>query len=202
MRQGRRRWPLVAFAAVILVGGLLVTLAFGIGGRLLDLIEGAPRPPEVAGTPTWSPDGRMIAFNSLSHDGLGGYDVYVMNADGSDRRRLTRGAGFHAWSPEGRKIAFSGRRDGNVGVYVMNADGSGERRLTRNPAGETALAWSPDGRKLAFDSNGDLFVMNADGSGQRRLTRTPGHDGFPPGRRMAGRSPSSVCATARGRSTS
>ncbi len=105
----------------------------------------------------------MIAFNSLSHDGLGGYDVYLMNADGTDRRRLTRGVGFHAWSPDGRKIAFFVRRDGNVGVYVMNADGSGERRLTRNPAGETALAWSPDGRKLAFDGNGDLFVMNADG---------------------------------------
>ena len=84
-RQGRRRWALVALAAAILVGGLLVTPAFGIGGRLLDLIKGAPGPPQVAGTPTWSPDGRMIAFNSLSHDGPGGYDVYVMNADGSDQ---------------------------------------------------------------------------------------------------------------------
>ena len=41
-RQGRRRWPLVALAAAILVAGLLVTPAFGIGGRLLDLIKGAP----------------------------------------------------------------------------------------------------------------------------------------------------------------
>ena len=90
VRQGRRRWPLVALAAAILVAGLLVTPAFGIGGRLLELIKGAPGPPQVAGTPTWSPDGRMIAFNSLSHDGPGGYDVYVMNADGSDSRRLTR----------------------------------------------------------------------------------------------------------------
>ena len=47
-RQGRRRWPLVALAAVILVGGLLVTPAFGIGDRLLDLIQGAP-----AGRPRW-----------------------------------------------------------------------------------------------------------------------------------------------------
>ena len=81
-RQGRRRWPLVALAAAILVAGLLVTPAFGIGGRLLELIKGAPGPPQVAGTPTWSPDGRMIAFDSLS-PWPSGYDIYVMNADGS-----------------------------------------------------------------------------------------------------------------------
>jgi hypothetical protein len=81
--QPRRRWVVVALAAALLVGGLLVTPAFGIGGRLLELIQGAPRPPEVAGTPAWSPDGRSIAFSSMSHDDVGGYDVYVMNADGA-----------------------------------------------------------------------------------------------------------------------
>ena len=165
--RSRRRWPLVVLAAVILVAGLLVTPAFGIGGRLLDLIQGTPRPPEVAGTPAWSPDGRMIAFNSLSHDDLGGgYDVHAMNADGSGQRRLARNASAYARSPVGRAIAFSSRRDGNRGIYVINADDGGQRRLTRTLAGETALAWSPDGRKLAFDRNGDIYVMNADGSGQ------------------------------------
>ena len=140
-RQGRRRWPLVALAAAILVGGLLVTPAFGIGGRLLDLIQDAVGPPQVAGTPTWSPDGRMIAFNSLSHDGPRGYDVYVMNADGSDQRRLTRNVSFHAWSPDGRKLAF----DGNGDIFVMNADGSGQRRLTRNQAFDSRLPGRPTG---------------------------------------------------------
>jgi Tol biopolymer transport system component len=64
--------------------------------------------------------------------------VYVVNADGSRLRRLTRNHaedyGTPAWSPDGRKIAFVGNRDGNSEVFAMNADGTGIRNLTRNPA--------------------------------------------------------------------
>ena len=68
IEAGRRsarttRRGLVAVAVVILVGGLLVTPALGIGSRLLDLIESAPGRPDVQ-TPVWSPDGRQIAFLS------------------------------------------------------------------------------------------------------------------------------------------
>ncbi len=79
------RWRVAAVAAVILVGGLLVTPAFGIGSRLLDLIQGAPH-FEVAPPPAWSPDGRKIAFVS-DRDGNSG--IYLMNTDGSGQRRLT-----------------------------------------------------------------------------------------------------------------
>ena len=123
----------------------------------------------------WSPDGRTIAFTS---DRDGNVEVYVMNADGSGQKRLTRKPAddqFGAWSPDGRTIAFTSDRDGNVEVYVMNADGSGQQRLTRNPGEDATPAWSPDGRKIAFrsarDGNSEIHVMNADGSGQRRLTR-------------------------------
>ena len=112
IEAGRRssrttRRGVVAVAAVILVGGLLVTPALGIGSRLLDLIQSPPGRPDVQ-TPVWSPDGRRIAFLSRRD---GSKELYVVSADGSGQRRLTRDARYSAtpaWSPDGRKIAFEG----------------------------------------------------------------------------------------------
>ena len=125
----------------------------------------------------WSPDGRTIAFDSVR---AGNSEIYVVNSEGGELRRLTRNAGpdlAPAWSPDGRKIAFAGSR----GIYVMNADGSGQRNLMRKPTRDFAPTWSPDGRRIAFvsqrDGNLEVYVMNADGSGQRNLTRSPWHEG-------------------------
>ena len=135
------------------------------------------------GPVAWSPDGRRLAFASGRE---GNPEVYVMNADGSRQRRLTRNAAPSyelAWSPDGRRIAFLSRRDDNSEIYVMNADGGGLRNLTRDPAGDSTFAWSPDGRKIAFmskrDGTWDIHLMNADGSGLRNLTRHPASDSAP-----------------------
>jgi TolB protein len=122
--------------------------------------------------PSWSRDGRRIAYR---HEGAGGdstAEIYVMNANGSHRRNLTRRPGQDhspAWSPDGRRIAFASVRGGPMpSIWVMNADGSKQRRVSR-VSGEYP-AWSPDGRKLAFDRNTfgptgwDIWVVNADGS--------------------------------------
>ena len=149
LRQGRRRQRLVALAAGILVVGLLVTPALGIGDRLLSLIQSKPTPLDVQ-APAWSPDGRTIVFVSW-RDGNG--EVYAMDADGSGPRNLTQNPAKDvrpAWSPDGRRIAFVSRRDGNSEIYVMNADGSGKRNLTRDRASDDYPTWSPDGRRIAF----------------------------------------------------
>ena len=81
--------------------------------------------------PAWSPDGRKIAFQSTRN---GNREIYVMNADGSGKRNLTRNPaqdGRPSWSPDGRRIAFVSDRDGRLEAHVMNADGSGQRSLTQ-----------------------------------------------------------------------
>ena len=91
------------------------------------------------GRPT---DGRSPSANAIG-------EIYVMNADGSERRRLTQDGESPAWSPDGKMIAFDRHLATGEELYVMTADGRGERRLMRsdrwvgfgNP--DPWWAWSP-----------------------------------------------------------
>ena len=101
-------------------------------------------------SPCWSHDGSMIVFSSsISGDRRStpeDSEIYVMNADGTERRRLTNNSSYDgspSWSSDGRKIAFDSDRDGNYEIYVMNADGSEQNRLTVNPAVDMDPSWSP-----------------------------------------------------------
>jgi TolB protein len=134
----------------------------------------------------WSPDGRKIAFST---DGYWG-EVFVMNADGRQRRHLTFAAssGYCAgpsWSPGGRRIAlYCGRSTkGGWQIYVVGVKGGAMKQLTDTEASSLSPSWSPEGSKIAFTSNRDghfqLYLMNADGTRQQRLTRSRTADFHP-----------------------
>jgi TolB protein len=126
--------------------------------------------------PDWSPDGTKIVFTR-------GFQIHVMNADGSAQTQLTTAGmnGHPRWSPDGSEIAFDSDRDGNLEIYVMNANGSGQGRLTTNSVEDSWPSWSPDGTRFVFLSyragNAEIYTMNADGTNPARLTNQPAFDG-------------------------
>ena len=113
---------------------------------------------------------RRIAFASERDRSS---EVYVMNADGSGQRRLTRNA-RDAWSCLVARRAddrLRERRDGNVQTHVMNADGSGQR-TSHEARGTTQSCWSPDGRRIAF-ARGMLLRRDRRHERRRKWTAEP-----------------------------
>ena len=134
--------------------------------------------------------GRIVLSSSTD-------DVYVVNADGTALRRLTRNPGWDfdpSWSADGRRIVYrSQTATRNDELLVMDADGSDKRNLTRSRTIEWGPSWSPDGRWIAYNSDAsgagrmELYVMRPDGSGKRRVARIYGEypTWSPDGRRLA-----------------
>jgi TolB protein len=97
----------------------------------------------------WSPDGRTIAFSRTDTATPNGA-LFVVGADGANRRRLTLGS-EPSWSPSGRRIAFTDvDRHGRRWVFTVGADGRGRHALA--PGYDPA--WSPDGRTIAYTAPG------------------------------------------------
>jgi TolB protein len=124
--------------------------------------------------PQWSPDGSKIAFSRND-------DIFVMNADGSGKTRLTTDPAVDfqpTWSPDGRKIVWIRAFQR---LWIMNHDGTAPMELTFGPGidgatialsgGNEDPTWSPNGKVLAFtrrvteSGRSDVYRVNTDGSG-------------------------------------
>ena len=113
-------------------------------------------------------------------------DIYVMNDDGSRRRRLTNSTiethRYPRWSPDGTKIAFTRYMDKTKSqisseLFIMNADGTDPQRLTHNNVSDGVPSWSPDGTQIAFSSsrsgNWEVFIIDATTLAVTQLTDVP-----------------------------
>jgi Tol biopolymer transport system component len=165
----------------------------------------------------FSPDGRQIVFTSMRraypeenlspserrrlklHPSFFG-EIYIMNADGSDQRRLTFNPGYDGgpfFSPDGERIVW--RRFDPEGktadIFTMNRDGSDQRRLTDFSSISWAPYYHPSGQYIIFSANREgftfeLFIVDTNGAREPvQVTATESFDGLPvfapDGRRLA-----------------
>lgn len=159
----------------------------GVGARRLSGVD-------AEGGLTVSPDGRSVAYAAnvgLMYDAAVSR-IFVMNADGSDVRPVTRDVTYDSspsFSPDGRRIVFTrtvgSGQSSMQNIFSVNVDGTDARRLTFGPSSDFEPTFTPDGRRIVFvsDRNGGasadrtaIYSMRADGSGTRRLIDTPGVD--------------------------
>ena len=136
-------------------GDIWTVPADGTGGST-PLVTG----PGLNGAPSWSPDGRRLAFMS---DRDGNFDIYVMNADGTGQTRLTDNPlddGSPVWAPDGTRIAFD-RRECNASrcvsnILTMDADGTNEAQVTSNSLEAGAFESRPDWEPIPGPQRGDF----------------------------------------------
>ncbi|MBM3753113.1 MAG: hypothetical protein FJW38_03940 [Acidobacteria bacterium] len=161
---------------------IFVSNADGTGERRLDTTS------DLAYSPTFSPDGKWIAFAS---ERSGSTDLYRIRNNGTGLERLTRQAAFEdqpAYSPDGTQIAYVSNRGADItDIWIYDIASKNSRNLTSAPGGDFRPSWSPDGKWIAFSSDRgtkprytptgleplhetSIYIVKPDASEARRIT--------------------------------
>lgn len=117
------------------------------------------------GEPTWSPDGRRVAYTS---DRSGNFDIWVQSVTEGSAVQVTSSSARDwqpSWSPDGHHVAFRSERDGG-GIFVVSAQGGRERRLSTfgyEPR------WSPDAARILFWDSVDTYIVGLDGAAPSKI---------------------------------
>ena len=137
--------PVIGKQQVTVDNGLMTPEALWAFGRI--------------GTVSVSPDGQRVAYTVSYYsiaENNGNSEIFVMNADGSGKRQLTRSAFQEAaprWMNDSQRIAYLSNESGSMQAWMMNADGSGKRQLTDREGGIADFAFSPDETRMLFIAN-------------------------------------------------
>lgn len=128
--------------------------------------------------PTWSPDGTRIAFQSKREGG--DYQVFIMDTDGNNKRRVSSGQGFAgqpAWSPDNSSLAFVAGADNQpttpTELFIVPSSSGEPRQITTLGKRLTRPQWTPDGKYIVHQEgqreNTTLSITSIDGKEQRAL---------------------------------
>ncbi|MEX2555948.1 MAG: hypothetical protein WEB06_09970 [Actinomycetota bacterium] len=164
----------IVYQSANLVASRIVVMDAGGGNEVVVADE-----PGVNVRPAWSPDGKRLLYgHGINPSPL---DVWVMNADGSDKHAVTTSGDAYpaAWSPDGSQIVFGTQA---LDIWVMDDDGANQTRLTTTADNYTPN-WAPSDR-IVFTSTRDgggrqVYSMEPDGTDQTRLVEDGAENKFP-----------------------